>query len=591
MIVIGATTGSGLYQRYVGIEKLATEDIKQNVAQLSRFAERLLVRDPQLLDEEVTQTRSNSQVSYVAVVNSDDKVLFATRFEWRNKLAAEALPLYNAELVKAMKRKRTADIQHIKSTNELIAMMSFIEPSSEKVIRSHKRGFVILAYDLTASENEIVNIVLLEHVADIIFILIAAFVMLWLANIYINKPLSALQIATQSITVGDFSKPLPTNGLEEISTVTNAFNQMSVQLNNYVRELEAQNKHTNTILDNVVDAIITCDTQGDIRSFNLAAEKIFGYSSDAMIGRNLNVLIPVSYGSNHDSYIQKYLDGGQAKVVGKIREVEGLRRGGNVFSIELAVNEIEIEGVKTFIGIVRDITEKKRLDKLKNEFISTVSHELRTPLTALNGAVSLVASGKLSSLPGQEELLLNTAIRNGERLLNLINDLLDMEKIEAGKASFNMDIHNIQTIVDDAITVNNPYADQYNVRVIKQGNLSAINLEVDCKRLEQVVANYLSNACKFSGENSEIEVRIEKDNTKLRVSVIDQGEGIAESFKSHVFQKFSQSDSSTNRKTGGTGLGLSISKGLVENMGGVVGFYSVEGKGATFYFEFPIYKS
>ncbi|MDH5394730.1 MAG: HAMP domain-containing histidine kinase, partial [Gammaproteobacteria bacterium] len=253
------------------------------------------------------------------------------------------------------------------------------------------------------------------------------------------------------------------------------------------------------------------------------------------------------------------------------------------------VSEIERNSQRLFIGIIRDMSDKIKAEKIKREFVSTVSHELRTPLTAMQGAVTLVSSGVLGELSEQASELLISAKRNGDRLLALINDLLDMDKIIEGKIELNIETHDVQKRIDEAIEANIDYAKRFIVKINKVGDLTAYNINVDSMRFQQILSNFISNACKFSFQESEIDIGVEKLNdTIIRVFVADYGAGIPESFKEKIFTKFSQADSSDTRQKGGTGLGLAISKELIELMSGTIGYSSKKGSGSIFYVDVPI---
>jgi PAS domain S-box-containing protein len=226
---------------------------------------------------------------------------------------------------------------------------------------------------------------------------------------------------------------------------------------------KGQADQTQAILDNVLDGIITIDAKGIVSSFNKSAEHIFGYAAIEVVGRNVSMLVPEPHHSQHDSYLHNYLSTRQARVIGIGRELEGRRKGGATFPMELAVSEIRYQDKPLFIGVVRDITERKRVERMKNEFVSTVSHELRTPLTSIAGALKLMAGDALGILPDTAKPLMHIALRNSERLTHLINDLLDMEKIAAGKLHFDMQIQPLMPMVEQALEANKAYGEQYQV--------------------------------------------------------------------------------------------------------------------------------
>lgn len=232
----------------------------------------------------------------------------------------------------------------------------------------------------------------------------------------------------------------------------------------------------------------------------------------------------------------------------QIREMEGLRQGGERFPLELAMSQISHQGQVRFIAVIRDIAERKRIEQMKNEFVSTVSHELRTPLTAIAGSLGLINGGALGAVPQAMAHMLSIAEANSQRLSTLINDLLDMEKLVAGKMHFDLQRRPLKPLLELALLHNQPYADQHQVRLELHAEHD-VEVRVDTQRLAQVLANLLSNAAKFSPAGAVVQVSLETMADKLRVNVRDQGPGIPAAFHSHIFAKFSQADAGdTGRK-------------------------------------------
>ncbi|MCW5605186.1 MAG: CHASE domain-containing protein [Burkholderiales bacterium] len=239
-------------------------------------------------------------------------------------------------------------------------------------------------------------------------------------------------------------------------------------------------------------------------------------------------------------------------------------------------------------GTNADITERKEVERMKNEFIATVSHELRTPLTALIGALGLLREGGAGRLPESATAFVDMAYQNGERLAALVNDILDLEKIESGRMHFRMEPVDVAEFLAHAAHINAPYAEKLGVRFELNHPLPDARISTDRDRLLQVVTNLLSNAAKFSPAGEAVTVSAGIRDGRLRVGVADRGPGVPHEFRDRIFDKFAQADGSDTRQKGGTGLGLSICKAIVEKLGGKIGFDSSPGSGATFYFELPL---
>ncbi|MEX1666971.1 PAS domain S-box protein [Zhongshania arctica] len=355
---------------------------------------------------------------------------------------------------------------------------------------------------------------------------------------------------------------------------------------------------TKAILHTIVDGVITISDRGLIETANPAAEKIFGYPIEELTGHNVSMLMPNPYQHGHDQYLKNYLDTGEKKIIGIGRQVTGLRKDGSTFPLELAISEMEVNGQRMFTGIVRDISERKETEEklrsamrrvheqqIKDEFITTVSHELRTPLTSIKASLDLIISGAIDANPGQIKMLINIAHKNSERLLLLINDILDISKIDSDKMSLNQERIKLRPFLEIAIFDNQAYAEKHQVKFVLTHCPLPLYINADPDRLMQVMSNLMSNAAKFSHKNSVVEISARVVDDKIRIAVCDKGRGIPMEFRDKVFDKFTQADNSDTREMSGTGLGLHISKAIVEQHNGSLSFISELDHGSTFYID------
>lgn len=355
------------------------------------------------------------------------------------------------------------------------------------------------------------------------------------------------------------------------------------------QERREREDYVHTVLDNVIDGILTFSPQGIIESCNHAAEQIFALDPAHTLGLNASSLLAEPYRDDYRQQIRTLLQK-EAELTshGLPRELEGRRQTGEHFPLEVALSRISHCGELKIIAVVRDITERKRVERMQSEFVSTVSHELRTPLTSIAGALGLINGGALGAVPEAMAAMLGIAQHNSQRLSLLINDLLDMDKLNAGHVRFDLQTHALQPLLEQALQANQAYADEYRVHWQLLAVPSSATLRVDAQRFSQVMANLLSNAAKHSPANGVVEIHSSVLGQQLRIEVRDYGSGIPEAFRPRIFSKFAQADSSDRRQLGGTGLGLAISRELVERMHGQIGFSCEPGQGTRFWFTLPM---
>lgn len=240
-----------------------------------------------------------------------------------------------------------------------------------------------------------------------------------------------------------------------------------------------------------------------------------------------------------------------------------------------------------FIMTARDVTHERQAARLKDELVSTVSHELRTPLTAISGALHLMGAGSAGELPPQASNLVAIGRRNADRLIALVNDLLEMDKLQSGKLSLELAETDLRQLVAESAEQNQPYGDRYGVTLKTDLPGAPVRARVDVRRIQQVMSNLLSNACKFSPRDTEVCIVLSEEDGWARISVSDQGPGISPEFRPRLFTRFAQEDGSHQRGHAGTGLGLAITKGIVEAHRGTIELESQPGKGATFAIRLP----
>ena len=329
------------------------------------------------------------------------------------------------------------------------------------------------------------------------------------------------------------------------------------------------------------------DRTGTIILVNAQVERLFGHARQDLLGQSLDVLVPERFRTRHRAFRLEFFSDPKTRAMGAGRELYGLRKDGTEVPVEIGLTPLHTSDGDFVLSSVVDITGRREMERLRSDFISMVSHELRTPLTSILGSLALVQSGALGILPEGLAAMVEIAHQNSVRLTRIINDILDIGKAESGKLDVNLVDMALLELLEQALVSNRPYAQKYGVRFVLQPGAASGHVVADPDRVMQVMANLLSNAAKFSPSGSDVRVRLNSLPTMMRVEVEDSGPGIAERFRPHVFEKFSQADASSARRHEGTGLGLSIARELVVAMGGVIGFDTVEGRGSTFYFELP----
>jgi PAS domain S-box-containing protein len=337
------------------------------------------------------------------------------------------------------------------------------------------------------------------------------------------------------------------------------------------------------VFNSALIGIITLNADGTIETLNPAAGTMFGVEVADVALFNIGKFIDLD--GRGEIGMAVLLSVMAAEKVG-VRECVGYRSNGTAFPVDFELVDMLTER-RMFVVFVRDISDRKRNEILKDEFVATVSHELRTPITSIMGALGLLAGGEAAELAVSARRLITIAHGNCQRLVRLINDILDIEKLESGTVQFTVQPIELRALAERAIDDNAGFTNGYDVVVRLDPASIEVVVGADSDLILQVISNLLSNAVKFSPSGGEVIVKVENFGTMGRLSVCDQGQGVPDDYKTRIFEKFIQVDAADDRKKGGTGLGLSIVKQIMLRLGGEVGLKSLPMRGSVFYVQLP----
>lgn len=370
----------------------------------------------------------------------------------------------------------------------------------------------------------------------------------------------------------------------------------------------------NLVLDALVGGVVVLDADKRVVVWNDWMQQASGIEQDSSCGHALFELFPELSQSRIEKAVDDCLIRGSASLLSHALMTVGFPLHANTSEGQPIKQVVYVkpvagqDGRRNCVIQINDVTAAVRREQqlriatrealtaqhaaeelagLKSAFISVVSHELRTPLTSIRGSLSLVTNGVIGEIPKKVSDLLNVADRNAERLLALINDILDVEKYESGKMHFEFSRISVKALLDQAIEGNNGFAQTHKVEFKLGAVDGGIFVNVDDNRMLQVMTNLMSNAAKYEPKGGTVELSARVHEDSVRISIVDHGPGIPEKFKSRMFEKFSQAETGDTRKVGGTGLGLVISKAIVESHKGTLGFESVPHERTEFYVDLP----
>lgn len=386
---------------------------------------------------------------------------------------------------------------------------------------------------------------------------------------------------------------------ERTAELISSNNQLQLELEErrQIEEaLEQLSRQNELILNSVGEGLCGVDLQGKTTFINPAAAKLLGYSAVELLGQSIEILLPphkvdgAAYAVEASPLSKAFHAALQQGLVHQGMDELFQRKNGSVFPVEYMCTPIREQGA--IVGVViafKDITERQIVERMKDEFVSVVSHELRTPLTSLHGALRMLSSGLLDSQPAKGKRLLDIAVDSTDRLVRLINDILDVQRIESGKVAMEKKACSVADLMAHAVDVMQAMADKTGV-TLAIDPLSAF-LWVDSDRIMQTLTNLLSNAIKFSSSGSTVWLKAQEQEKYVLFQVKDQGRGIPSDKLESIFERFQQVDTSDARNHEGTGLGLAICRSIVQQHDGQIWVESMLGEGSTFYFTLPLYRS
>ncbi|WP_051906796.1 PAS domain S-box protein [Methylomarinum vadi] len=395
---------------------------------------------------------------------------------------------------------------------------------------------------------------------------------------------------------GNVKRDANGNSLQMLGVVQDIDDRKRTELTLAAREKNLQIfKH---IIASVVDGVVTIDKQGVIRSFNPAASAMFRYLEAEVVGRKVNILMPEPYRSEHDGYLQDYLNEGEGKIIARQLELTGLRSDGSVFPLEIAVSEIHLQDDLLFVGVMRDISARKqaeqalidardaanRANEAKSDFLSSMSHELRTPLNAIIGFGQLLEIDDRLDDDHKEDV--QEILKAGHHLLELINEILDLAKLESGRLSLSSEPVELGPVIEECIGLTRTLADKRLIR-LRHKKLAGSMVRADRTRLKQALLNLISNAIKYNREGGDVTITERQvADSILGIDVDDTGHGIPPERLPELFKPFHRLEAE-NSAIEGTGIGLTITRRIVEMMEGDVKVESEVGVGSRFSIELP----
>ena len=512
----------------------------------------------------------------LADVRSQENVVSAVAFDEEGRIYTDGTlenPLRHELIDEAARRHVTA------SDSLLVEFVGDVMTVTKPVILGGQPlGGVRLQYSLAGLVEDQAALARKTTLVGAVFALLGVLAAALLTEA-VTRPIKEVIQGTRAISKGEPVPLLPVRTADEVGDLAESFNEMARRL----RETTVSRDYLDRVLETIGECLVVTSADGTISRVNAAVCELVGVDEDEMLGRSCREFFRPPEG-----FVSLLHAVPPAGSVHGIETVLLTKEGSSVPVLVSVATMVSLPGRPTgYVVVAADISERLRIERQKDDFVTMVHHEVRAPLTAVRGAIGLLEGGVAGELSDRARELVAIALRNSERMERLVNDVLASRKLDSGRLAFKVETVELMPLVEQAIEATSAYGEKYGVRFELQDSLPGEMVKVDPDRMIQVVTNVLSNAVRFSKESDVVTLGVSKIEDFVRVSVTDQGPGIAEEFRDRVFDKFARDETDDWRHRSGTGLGMNISKGIMEELGGAISFDTEIGVGTTFHIDFP----
>ncbi len=495
-------------------------------------ADALALLDIRELRNLIDEVRNQENVTAAFVFDEDGRLLTDGSVE---------NPLRHELIDEAVRR-------HVEVSSDLLVEFSgdVMTATQPVVLGLERLGGVQLSYSLAGLVEDQAAMARKTTLVSAVFALLGVLAAALLTEA-VTKPLREVIEATRAVSQGEIPPRVPVRTADEVGELAAAFNDMTRRL----RETTVSRDELDLILGTMGECLVVTGVGGTIDRVNAATCEFFGAEESALVGRHVGILFRAPEG--YASLLHAFSSLGPVYGL----ETELLSSSGGAVPVMLSIAPLAgtREGPKGYVVVAADISERLRVERQKDEFITMVHHEVRTPLTAVRGAIGLLDGGVAGDLGKHGHDLVDIALRNSERMERLVNDILATRKLDSGRMDFHFERVELDGLIAQAVETSSSYGEQHDVRFVTEGDVGRACVRVDPDRLIQVLTNVLTNAVRFSPTGGVVSLTTTRRDDGLRVAIADQGPGIAEDFRDHVFEKFARADDPDWRHRSGTGSG------------------------------------